>query len=374
VSTFARSADEQVAAIMRGDAVACSGPDSAQELLAAAERHGVSALLAERLDSRATAWPHSVQEVLGRQRALASALEALRQRELKAVLQVLADRGVGPLLLKGTALAYRLYADAAHRPRFDTDLLVRREELDTVDDVMRTRGYVRAHQVTGELVMHQVDYVRKDAQGIRHVYDFHWKLSNRQAVASILTFDELSQDSIAIEALGPSARGLCNVHALIHACVHRVAHHPGDERLIWLYDIHLLLGALSRQEMAAFEAIATARSVAALCLEGVTTAQRWFDTRLAEGSLRRLSAAAHVSDGEPSAGLLQIRGAGFDELLSDLRAVGWTGRARLVYEHAFPPATYISGMYMVSNRIWLPALYTHRIVRGVWRWVRGAVR
>ena len=61
--------------------------------------------------------------------------------------------------------------------------------------------------------------------------------------------------------------------------------------------------------------------------------------------------------------------------MSDLRALpGWGYRARLMYQHAFPPPSYIAGMYMVSSRAWLPALYTHRIVRGAWRWFRTGSR
>ena len=364
--------DQQIAAIMCGDPAALSAAVNLDELLAAARRHGVSALVSDRLRPTRR-WPPSAQEILDRETALASALEALRQRELVHVLELLAQRGLHPLLLKGSALAHRLYADASHRARFDTDLLVRREDLDAVDDVMLSRGYSRARLVTGELVMHQVDYVRKDAQGIRHVYDFHWKLANRQAVADVLAFDELATSSVPIETLGPTVRGLGTVHALIHACVHRAAHHAGDERLIWLYDIHLLLNALTSSQVVQVVALASDRSVSTLCLSGVTAAQRCFGTSVPDGLRDGLNRPRRAS--EPSAALLQIHGAGFAELLADLRALpGWTSRARLVYEHAFPPPAYISGAYMTSNRIWLPALYTHRIVRGTWRWFRGPSR
>ena len=357
---------------MCGDPAALSGAVNLDELLAAARRHGVSALVSHRLRPTRR-WPRSAQEILDRESALASALEALRQRELAHVLELLAQRGVNPLLLKGSALAYRLYADASHRARFDTDLLIRREDLDAVGDVMLGRGYSRAKQVTGVLVRHQVDYLRKDAQGIHHVYDFHWKLANRHTVAGVLAFDELAASSVAIETLGPTARGLGNVHALIHACVHRAAHHAGDERFIWLFDIHLLLNTLTSSQVVELVALAGDRSVSTLCASGVTAAQRCFGTPVPDGLLDGLNAPRR--EGEPSAALLQIHGAGFAELMADLRALpGWTSRARLVYEHAFPPPAYISGAYMTSNRIWLPALYTHRILRGTWRWFRGPSR
>lgn len=373
----ARPVLDTLAAIVRGDTVALPVAEGAlAELLDAATHHGLNALVAERLGrgglERA---PAVVRTALGRELALGAALEALRQRELKDVLDLLASRGVSPLLLKGSALAYTHYANAAHRPRFDTDLLVCRDDMAAVGEVMALRGYGRPNQVTGELVMHQLDYARKDAQGLWHVYDFHWKLANRQAVADMLSHDELMREAIAVDALGPHARGLGSVHALMLACVHRVAHHASNERLIWIYDIHLLVEALSPAQAAAFAALAVDRSVSAICADGLAAAHRWFRTRVPVGLLDQLTAGQSADTPEASAALLHVHGSRIDEILSDLRALpGWGCRARLMYEHAFPPPSYIAGMYMVSNRAWLPALYTHRIVRGAWRWFRAGSR
>lgn len=372
---------ETLAAIIRGDAAVRSFVEGTRvegtgaEFLEAATRHGVRALVVERVGHGLERGPAIVQAALGRELALGAALEALRQRELREVLDLLASRGIRALVLKGSALAYTLYANAVHRPRFDTDLLVRREDMDAVAEVMTGCGYARPNQVTGELVMHQRDYVRKDPQGVWHVYDFHWKLANRQAVAGMLSYDELAREATPIEGLGPHARGLSRVHALMVACVHRVAHHSSDERLIWIYDIHLLTEALSPSEAASFGGLAVERSVSAICADGLAAAGHWFRTRVPGGLMEQLTAGQPTAVREPSAALLQIQGSRFEEVLSDLRALpGWARRARLVCEHAFPPPRYITGMYMVSNRAWLPALYTHRIVRGAWRWLRRGSR
>ena len=284
----ARPVHEALAAIVRGDSVALPvAGDAVAEFLEAATHHGLNALVAERLGrDRLHHAPAVVRAALGRELALGAALEALRQRELKEVLDLLASRGVSPLLLKGSALAYTHYGNPEHRPRFDTDLLVGRDDMDAVAEVMARRGYVRPNQVTGELVMHQLDYARKDAQGLWHVYDFHWKLANRQAVADMLSHDELAREAVAVESLGPHARGLGSVHALMLACVHRVAHHASNERLIWIYDIHVLTEALSPAEVAAFAALAVDRSVSAICADGLAAAHRWFRTRGTDGSCR----------------------------------------------------------------------------------------
>lgn len=361
-----------IAAIVRGDAAMPPFADgTGAEFLEAATRHGLRALVAARLGpDELERWP-----TLRRELALGAALDALRQRELRSVLDLLATRGVCTLVLKGSALAYTHYPNPAQRPRFDTDLLVRREDMNVVADVLTARGYVRPNQVTGELVMHQLDYARKDAQGVWHIYDFHWKLANRQAVAGMLSFEEVAREANPIEALGPHARGLSRVHALMLACVHRVAHHPSDERLIWIYDIHLLTESLLPAEVESFAALAVDRSVSAVCADGLAAAERWFHTRIPSGLLHGLSANRSARAPEPSAIFLQPHGSRMDALWSDLRALpGWSHRFRLVYEHAFPSPSYMAGRYTVSNRAWLPALYLHRIVRGAWGWFRRGPR
>lgn len=341
------------------------------EVLDAAVQHGVAPLLAERLDPR---WPSAIQTALRKERALGAALEALRRRETVRVLDALGSSGIQPLLVKGSALAHTLYPDPSLRPRFDTDLLIRRSALDRIARVMTDLGYHRPAQVTGDLVMHQVDYVRRDASGLLHVFDFHWKISNRQAVAEAVTYDEMMQASEPIPALCPGARGPNGLHSLLLACVHRVAHHSTDERLIWLVDIDRLLRALTAGEIDRFVALARARSVSLICADGLRAAQLALRTPLPDGSLERLMRAGGGHDTEPSAALLTGDPTLARELLSDLKAVGWPQRLRLLREHAFPSAHFMRTAYGTRADAWLPALYTHRIVRGAWRLLRGAAR
>jgi hypothetical protein len=371
----AGSTVEQLAGLVRG-AVAprLEMPGDLSRLVEEAAQHGVTGLLAHRANGGGAAWPEELRAALRNEIARGVALDAIRQREMTGVLADLAKRGVGPLLLKGTALAYTLYENPALRPRFDADLLVRREDMNAVGEVMIARGYARPRQVTGELVMHQLDYTRKDAHGVWHVYDFHWKLANRLAVADMLSYDELARGAVPIPALGPHARGLGRVHALMLACVHRVAHHPADDRLIWIHDIHLLCGALTQEDARALARLAVDRGVSAVCADGLAAAQRWFGTTLPDGLIDALTARPH---GEPEASAVFLRpdGSRAEELLSDLRALpDWATRVRLLYEHAFPSPAYMSGMYTVSNRALLPALYAHRICRGAWKWFRRGPR
>ncbi|MFI5280415.1 MAG: nucleotidyltransferase family protein, partial [Gemmatimonadales bacterium] len=69
------------------------------------------------------------------------AVELVRGREITRVLGALHARGIQPILLKGTPLAYSVYDAPALRPREDTDLLIRFEDCDIVRQVMRGLGH-----------------------------------------------------------------------------------------------------------------------------------------------------------------------------------------------------------------------------------------
>lgn len=63
--------------------------------------------------------------------------------ELAGIVADLSARGVTPVVLKGAALAGRLYEGIALRTLSDLDILVRPEEMAAADRVLRARGYVQ---------------------------------------------------------------------------------------------------------------------------------------------------------------------------------------------------------------------------------------
>jgi len=190
----------------------------------------------------------------------AAVLEPFRLADLRALLDALAARGIEPLIVKGTALAYSLYDAPEQRPRADTDLLLATEELDAARDGFRELGYVEQLS-SGD--MEQTIFRRVDAAGADHVYDVHWAPTNAPAFADVLRIDELRARSVPLPRIGAHARTICDVDALLYACVHRVAHHFDSDRLIWLADIHLLRERMPREEHARFWALATEREVVA---------------------------------------------------------------------------------------------------------------
>ena len=290
--------------------------------------------------------------------------------DLKSAIAALSAGRVPALVTKGTALAYSVYRHPWMRPRVDTDLLVRHADVPAAERILASCGYARSAAVsTGELVSHQVAFERTDPSGVRHVIDLHWKIVNPQVVADAMSFDELWRDARPAPALGPAARVPSVIGSLALGCVHRLAHHQGHDRLIWLYDFKLLAAELDDEGWEAFQRFAFRQKIAGLCLDGLRTARSRVGAVVPDAVERGLAAAA---PGEPSRMYLEGQVTKRDVLLTDLRMLNtWGDRIRLMREHAFPPAAFIQQRYGTQARWVLPALYVHRLITGASRWGRS---
>jgi hypothetical protein len=269
-------------------------PETAQEsdrsrFLETTFQHGIQPLLYYNLVEAKCLrlWPEDITIALKNESVLQTIHHAMLKHELRQILSALAKANIFPLLIKGTPLSYTHYAFPYLRPHCDTDLLIQKCDLESAIDILIDLSYVGSNAVTGDLVSHQVTYTKEIKAGIRFQLDLHWKLTNPHLFADTFSFVELEHHSIKLPALGEHARTLGNVHALLLACVHRIAHHYDSDYLLWLYDIHLLASNMSRTECEEFVRLAADRQLRAICLRGLHLARHWFNTQLPEGLIDR---------------------------------------------------------------------------------------
>lgn len=299
----------------------------------------------------------------------ASGYEALRAHDLAEVLAALAARGVEALILKGTALAYELYPGPELRPRSDTDLLIARDDLPALREVMLAHGFTEHVSSGDEHGLRQTEFTR--APGMS--YDVHWAATNIPAFDAVLHYDDLRTRAIALPLLDASARGLSHVDALLLACIHRVAHHHDSDRLIWLVDIDLLRARMSREEHARFWRIAAEGRVVAVCERSIEVAEAWLGREPHDRAADHLSVEELTRD-EPSRVFLDRDLTHGGVMLSSLRALPWRARAERLWQVAFPPAAFMRERFGARNALTLPWWYAVRGVRGVTRLFRRAGR
>src|SRR5262245_43911926 len=336
------------------------------ELLALARRHRVHYLLA------AGVWRDSQGDLgaaLQRELRQAAAFDAWREQDLTGLLDALASGAVDALLMKGAALAYMIY-DAPHlRVRVDTDLLIRREQLEAAERVLAAQGWWRPPESDLELAGAQRHY-EKPAPGSGQVHlDVHWRIANPRTFSDALSFEEISARAVRVPALGRAARGPGTVDALFLACLHRVAHHDDEVDLLWLWDIHLLVSRLSADDEEAFVALAVRTAMTGVCARGLELVAAAFATPAAATVASRLRAAGDGRSEPASRFLGGVRP--IATLHADLTSVsGWRPALRLLGERVVPSRQYIRALYPRWPRALLWLAYLDRLVRGTPKWFR----
>jgi hypothetical protein len=354
-------------ALLRGETASwpagCRDDDAAaliKALIKAIEQHGIGPLVYSRLSG--DSWP--IRAALRDAAIHAAAGESRRLEDLRALLIAFADRAIRVVIIKGTGLAYDLYPAPELRPRGDTDLLIAESDGDAVRALMRELGYTSPLTSGDTLAVRQQSFSREG-----HVYDVHWDVCNSPVLRDALPAAEVMSRAIVESRIAANALAPSHVDALLLACIHRVVHHHDNERLIWLYDIHLLREVMTAEEHARFWRMAAERRVMTICERSIDLADAWFAAAPHDRASDWLSDDERNRD-EPSAAFLDhdLRRAAV--LREELNALGWRGRLRRMRELALPPAGFMRQSFPSAPTIALPALYVWRGARGVWRLLR----
>lgn len=296
----------------------------------------------------------------------AAAGEPLRLTDLRSTLELLDAAGIPALVMKGSALAYDVYASPDQRPRGDTDLLVPHDSFDAARAVLRAEGFDERLTSGDEHGIRQVSLSRSDRHGAKHVYDLHWEVVNSPVIGDSFRQDRLTRRPLP--AIGPAAATLSWPEALLLACVHRVVHHYDDERLIWLADIALLRRAMSAEEHARFWRLAADHGLVAVCRRSVALADSWMGE---SGSpAEDFLTSAELVRSEPSARFLDPEVTYGGVMLTNLQALPWRMRLTRLRQLALPPAEFMLESFPGWGRSALPWLYAYRAGRGIVRLFR----
>ncbi len=312
------------------------------------------------------AWPEFVRKRIEETARYEMARAAVVGDELSRLFQAFQEKGIESILLKGSALAYSVYPEPYLRPRLDTDLLIRKSDIQKVQEAVRLLGYEFNSMIEGELISHQMMAVKHDFLGMAHMLDIHWQVFNEPAFMNTLRFDEILKDSVRVQFPEAEVKAIGAGHALLHACLHRVVHHHNAENLHWLYDMHLLASVMNENSAKAFLNMAEQKKVKKICAQSILAAREFFQTRLCAP----LNDFVNAPHDEKEFSVEYLKSSAAPEVLRDFmlncKALGsWEERGKLLKEHLFPSVKYLRGRYPSANGVWPPLLYA-------WRWVDGA--
>lgn len=369
-----RSTDEGIdvllASALRGDVQAQYldwRTHSTGHLLTRTDFHGIAGLLHAALHDQPSV-PEAFRAAL-RDRSVSQAFwEASHARLLAQVLPKLRSAGIPALVFKGTALAYTQYSDPATRMRGDSDLLVAQDKFQQACDILGDFGFSMPLTAGGGVIRAQKPFSYTDRIGLAHDIDLHARISNSAVLARLFDFNDLERRSTALPGLGDGAHGPGPVDALLIASLHRMVHlqspyfvndlvYRSANRLIWLFDIHLLAQSFTAEDWRDLEQSATAKELASVCADSLRQVQIALGTKLPAGVITRLEA---MENREIPKAYLTSGAAG--RIVRNFRAQrGLRNRAKFLVELFFPPADHIRARYGTGRFRWLPWLYAVRV-------------
>lgn len=377
VSAQTAAFDSHLAAILRDETPAWPFADAGPgpELWGRVQFHGIAGLLAGRIGALA-GWPDALRAKVREEAQVQAFWEESHRAMLTELVEELAQRGVPSLLMKGSALAYSLYAQPWTRRRGDSDLLVAEAQLGATRAVLAEQGFTRRDDPHG--LFFQETWLGNTGIGLVHAVDLHWQPSDSPALQTVLRADKFFASRQPLARLSASAAMPGLVLTFLQGALNQAWHGAkgyfvGDERLaaggrlIWAWDNHLLAGALSENQWAELAEMAIARDVAPLCLAALQLARDTLRTSVPEDILQRLRDA-------PSETNLVIhlnntnRITAFFTDLGSIRSP--SAKYRFVLGHALPDAVHLRRKYPRSAGWPLPLLHLRRMAESALRLVR----
>ncbi len=359
--------DEALTALLRGDTarvqrLVAGHAGSGEEIAQRADYHGISHLLFTLAEGQAS-WPRPLADNL-RDTAMAREFwEASHMRAVQPALDALVQAGITPVVMKGTALAYSLYASPASRTRGDTDLLVTPADLSRARQVLQDAGFTRGADAHGTLF--QESWLTPSGRDLVHVIDLHWQANDSPVLQQALPLEGGLTRTRPLSRLGDGVHALSYGDSLLQQAFNAKWHSDfgfflghervtGMRRLIWAYDMHLLLQAMDAEELESIVQRAAKVGAAPALLEAIEHAQAVLGTPVDEHLLTRLR--------EAPADTPIMRYLRTDDMIArrkaDLRATrGLRAQARFVAGMLLPPPHHLRKRFPRAQGWPLPLLY-----------------
>lgn len=381
-------------------------------LVNVAQEEGVAPLLCYTLD--AAGWPEGMPPLCRHDLRAAyyhtAAHNLLIYQELTRILTAIHNPALSPVegsqftirtvVLKGAALARTIYPDMALRPLSDIDLLVPRQYLEPAVQALRSLGYAEPHP---EMVrgLNRATSWHVHLRGGPHqriAVELHWNLIASDSdwrTPPLGWFWEQTERWKVEKGKWKKENGggsPSNLHSpssvfhltptahLLYLAAHLMLQHGGAEaRLLWFYDLHLLI-AREGERLDWDELVGRAgefRWAPALhaALSGL---QARFDTQIPH---RVLDSLAQIHDPQAQR-LVQRKAVQTQAETTGIRVVlarlDWRARLRLAWSIACPSPDYMRWRYKPEPAWLWPLYYPYRwfvILRDglftLWRIGRG---
>lgn len=331
--------------------------------LAFLDKHGLLMLCSEAPLNKYLPAEHKQQHMAAV--SLGIAATQTQTSSLEAVLNTLAQENLTPaIIFKGSALGPIEYQQSWHRPKSDHDLLIPVQAKAAFHDSLIEQGFTHIVSISGRYVSYQASYV-KQTSGAAHIWiDLHWKISNRQMLASLFDYADMINSTRPLplssdpEKLNISALTPSRADCVVLAAQHVIGHHSVDTRLLWFFDLLVIICNCSNDELEQLVARCTELRVAGMVLAAIDYAESTFIPVLPDDIRQKL---LELSAGPEATQILVTQPHTRARLIWwDLKSIDtWGGKFRFILENLFPDRAYMGARF---GSKWLIISHLKRIL------------
>ena len=329
--------------------------------------NGVAPLLYRSLKTGHAQIPDEVWAFLQKSNYRELARSVIFQETLTRLLKAFDEEAIPVMVLKGSALGKHVYPAAHLRPMSDIDLLVHEEDLSKASAMLERLDYQqsRFEQLSpgpAEVAPHHIHFEK--GGGMQVPVELHWRLIYGRE-------ENLAEDMRwfwqQVEPFSPDFKHavVLNRQAnLLYLPAHLITHHNGQQlRLIWLYDLVLLLEQPADLNWA--EVLAAARNLKweYALLKTIQQVGDVFKITPPVGLLQALNEPLEVRLSQLEEGRLRLPDTRSAQAITLLLELDWPGRLRFLWGVMFPKPEFVLIEFHSEDKLKLPWFYFLRWAR-----------
>lgn len=260
-------------------------------VLETARGHRLLPLLYKHLNNIAlVSVPDSIMKELKTQVQKITSKNILLCGQLSLILKTLSDKSIPALPFKGPVLALQAYNNLALRPYDDLDIMVRKQDMKYIPDVLKKIQFVKIKPNEHEPYLHHDYYYRTNTNSLAEIHwsfvQSYWKFS--------LRYENLSGRLVKYKFLGNEINSLDLEDTLLIIVQHGIKHYW--QRLIWLIDVAELLNSNNEIKWDVLFERADKLHIRRVISSGLLLAHNLLDAKVPDEIIKRISKEPFVKE------------------------------------------------------------------------------
>lgn len=346
-----------------------------QSLTVQAEQHGLAPLLYSALKHYPANLPAPIAERLKLAYVRSTLAADYVRADLKEIHALLTACNISVVLLKGAALAFWLYPDPGLRPLGDIDLLIAPEHMAQAQAELQRIGYELTAEVSPgfqEQFWSECTLVRRGSRPSQ--VDLHSHLITTPYYRQWIPIEWFWEQTSELSLNGVRVRTLTPLAQILYLASHAILAHP-YERLIWFFDIALVLKQYSTQvDWTELTTRAMDWHIAPALAKGMRRVQSCWHASIPLHVLKSL-AEYRLPPGEALI-FASVTGAErpADAFLSGFTLPDRSQMVRYWLRQLFPSPAYMRAQYKIDRPWLVPFFYPWRVGASLYKVARSTIR